>query len=1174
MNLGLFSSMKRLRSSDDLDSCHDKNVGRETSNSDRPASSSHRPFFHKSSSGKGPISPSRYDRNRQPFMSGDDVGYSRGLSRRRSDRDFDGGFDSRRKDMDPRYREDRLYRSESACFARRDFPKGSRSERDRPRREGNVSSWRRFGGRVKEFGLEERERAGFSLRLRDGCAESKDSRNSRSKSKPLASSSWSKDSGSEQSKSVGNVARKSEEEVQGKSGGRSSEMEEGELEPEPHPQTASGASLTSNHVRDEESIRLSNDHRETEIQSTHREIRKDSEFDDNIGEAKTENNHGELELENSEKKMDEARDSGDGTSVEKVEDVPKQVAELHASENSVNDSATILVSNQTGDCRDTVYEKKTRDMIDDEGEGGKENDKLKLEGNTLLAVAKQFDTEEPKHEKSSDLDVNGAKAEAPKCDEETEQANRTDTEYINMVSVCSAQICKDKGKSVAVTPLDSIGNGALSEGKYGNFANRNQNEDGNLEGPSVRGFELFSSSPVRKSGKTKHSDLKKPKDEKLLLEPLDLSLGLPDVLLPMGGQDISQTPGSPVCSRSVRSLTNTFCTDSECFTLSMSFSGSHSFHHNPSCSLNQNAADNDQSVHSRPIFQGVDWQALSHNDSNNKESQIYQRLMENGNGSIKPQALKGVSDSAQVAEGRIRIAAGSCKGANVLEKQLSFQKCVDVRSPCPSMGSKENGSKLNFEKEKSKEMIGGSISLISSSLRTGGDDFVETVIGYILSDSMHVMAKKFNEMPVRYISSLKESIRQMMLNMDKHVKLHAFQDALQNRTDITLELLKKSHRAQLEILVSLKTGCPEFLQLDNGLSSSDLAEIFMNLRCKNLNCRSLVPVDECDCRVCSRKDGFCSACMCLVCSSFDMASNTCSWVGCDVCLHWCHTDCGLRESFIRNGNSPSGTQGKTEMQFHCVACDHPSEMFGFVKEVFQNFAREWKLERFCKELEYIKRIFSASKDFRGKWLHEAADLMLASVTSKSVGLSEACNRILSFLSDFDSSNLGEAPAPIRNDQSKSSHGMAGSSQDNLWLRPMCLLDKPHHQKRPSKRAEACPVESDVERKELLFEELESIVRIKQAEAEMFQARADDARREAESLKRIAIAKKEKVEEEYMSRIMKLSMGEAEEARSKKHEEFQTMERAHRDYLEMKLRMEEEIKGLLMKMEDTKRSLAL
>jgi len=62
------------------------------------------------------------------------------------------------------------------------------------------------------------------------------------------------------------------------------------------------------------------------------------------------------------------------------------------------------------------------------------------------------------------------------------------------------------------------------------------------------------------------------------------------------------------------------------------------------------------------------------------------------------------------------------------------------------------------------------------------------------------------------------------------------------------------------------------------------------------------------------------------------------------------------------------------------------------------------------------------------------------------------------------------------------------------------------------------VQFDKQRKKQQIEELESIVKLKRAEAEMFQFKSDEARREAEGLQRIVSAKSEKVEEEYKSRF--------------------------------------------------------
>ncbi|KZV25670.1 protein OBERON 3-like [Dorcoceras hygrometricum] len=66
--------------------------------------------------------------------------------------------------------------------------------------------------------------------------------------------------------------------------------------------------------------------------------------------------------------------------------------------------------------------------------------------------------------------------------------------------------------------------------------------------------------------------------------------------------------------------------------------------------------------------------------------------------------------------------------------------------------------------------------------------------------------------------------------------------------------------------------------------------------------------------------------------------------------------------------------------------------------------------------------------------------------------------------------------------------------------------------------------------------LENLVRMKEAEARMFQNREDEAQGEVESLRRIMRIKTEKIEEEYASRLAKLCLPELEERKRKKVEE--------------------------------------
>ncbi|KAG4966744.1 hypothetical protein AAZX31_12G008400 [Glycine max] len=1183
--------MKRLRSSEDLHSYGgDKGNGcKDSNNLNRSFSSAQRSFYYKPEyARKGLVSSSssssRYERDRTVE---EDREGSR-LVRKRSEHDFEA-FD-RRKGFD-RYREsDRglIHRSESFCGGggsqRDQFPKGFRSERERSRREGSVSSWRRG---LKD--LDDRERVVRSPKgLRDAKSPSwsKDSVSESEQSKKRSSSSprpsrdgnsiksksksptWSKDSESEQSKSV--EVKKAEEESlqQVQSGsGSGSEMEEGELEPEPQAETVPPVS------EDLPSVAMETDEKQAQKNECHPN-------DDSTDAA-----------------VDERRELSSKEEVKPNEEVG--CCEVKDGEE--------IEADEMADVRDDLSEKMLVTETEVESVGNGDDDKkeeaLDAGAECEEETKKGADVDKQDKDKNKGVDLGtGADVVKPELNDGVSTGNEVPKEVDREMMMESAvNIAKDKGKgvSVALVPPTNVVH-ALDDSLWLDRGSRDLPTCSVdvIEGPSTRGFELFSRSPVRKVEKVDHSVLNKHKDD---MEQLDLTLSLPNVLLPIGAHETtSQAPGSPSQARSVQSLSNTFCTNSDGFTASMSFSGSQSFYHNPSCSLTKTSVDYEQSVGSRPLFGGIDqvsqgcWQGQSQSDPKQKEVPFGQRTSANGNGSLfQPQASWGVLDSQAVKGQHSRVLEGSSKMGSGLDRQLSFHKQFsgqsrrhdDVRSPSQSVGSHDIGSNYSFEKKREvRERGSGSLYRTTSQkeqeqLLVGGVDFVETIIARIVSEPVHAMSRKFHEMTGQSIVCLKEGIREIMLNADKHGQILAFQKVLLNRSDIILDVLLKCHRVQLEILVALKTGLTHFLHLESSISSSELAQIFLNLRCKNLSCRSQLPVDECDCKVCAQKNGFCRECMCLVCSKFDNASNTCSWVGCDVCLHWCHTDCGLRESYIRNG---PGTKGMTEMQFHCIACDHPSEMFGFVKEVFQNFAKEWSVETLCKELEYVKRIFSASKDMRGRQLHEIAEQVLPRLANKS-NLPEVLRHIMSFLSDGDSSKLPMTTNFSGKEQIKENNGVAGPSQEATWMKSI-YSEKPPLLERPAnilptfdqndKRTLVQELQMSSIQKDFCFDELESIVKIKQAEAKMFQSRADDARREAEGLKRIALAKNEKIEEEYTNRIAKLRLTETDEIRKQKFEEAQALERAHLEYLNMKMRMETDIKDLLSKMEATKMSLAM
>ncbi|KAL1295777.1 protein OBERON 4-like [Arachis ipaensis] len=133
------------------------------------------------------------------------------------------------------------------------------------------------------------------------------------------------------------------------------------------------------------------------------------------------------------------------------------------------------------------------------------------------------------------------------------------------------------------------------------------------------------------------------------------------------------------------------------------------------------------------------------------------------------------------------------------------------------------------------------------------------------------------------------------------------------------------------------------------------------------------------------------------------------------------------------------------------------------------------------------------------------------------------------------------------ERSKEIKGVVGPSQEASWLKSTysekkSVLERPTNIltsfDQDDRRTLAPELQMSIVPKDFYFHELESVVKIKQAEAKMFQSRADDARREAEGLKRIALAKSGKIDEEYTHRIAKLRLGETEEMCRQKLKELQ------------------------------------
>jgi hypothetical protein len=272
----------------------------------------------------------------------------------------------------------------------------------------------------------------------------------------------------------------------------------------------------------------------------------------------------------------------------------------------------------------------------------------------------------------------------------------------------------------------------------------------------------------------------------------------------------------------------------------------------------------------------------------------------------------------------------------------------------------------------------------------------DRILRDIVSDSVVSMAQVLQDFPSETLEVLRETVRNMIDAPERRDELTNLQRKLERRSDLTAESLGRANKTQLEILVAIKTGMAVFVTGKGRVSSSELVEMFLLTRCRNLNCKSALPVDDCECKICSTKKGFCSACMCPVCQKFDCAANTCSWVGCDVCSHWCHAACALERNLIRPGPTLKGAMGTTEMQFQCLGCSHASEMFGFVKEVFNCCAENWSPETQMKELDFVRKIFAASEDFEGKGLHAKAEEVLSMLAKKLITPSDATSTMMQF----------------------------------------------------------------------------------------------------------------------------------------------------------------------------------
>lgn len=647
------------------------------------------------------------------------------------------------------------------------------------------------------------------------------------------------------------------------------------------------------------------------------------------------------------------------------------------------------------------------------------------------------------------------------------------------------------------------------------------------------------------------------REKKAKVETLNLSLALPDVSLSLAASNGLQNGDSQIRSkpsRSVQSLppsmnTHTRATCSNDFSAaSLSYSYSHAFSHNPSCSLTRNSTENyDYSV--------------------GRDDQLWCGG-EGTNGSVHSR-FRPIGDGVAFAN----PGGGGGGGGVSLYKTTSSENISFFPSELPA---RPNMDELSGD---SRRKNSENLRVLESMDAGRGRKLSrpERILREIVSESVPVMSQIIEELPEETMESLKEYLRNLIT--EKKEELVGLQNRLERRSDLTRETLSKCKRDQLEIMVAIRMGIKNVLSGKLKLPPAELLEIFLYMRCRNLNCKSLLPVDDCDCKICSGNKGFCSSCMCPVCLNFDSASNTCSWVGCDACSHWCHAACGIQRNLIKPGPSLKGSSRNTEMQFHCIGCSHASEMFGFVKDVFVSCAKEWGFETLIKELDCVRKIFRGSEDPKGRELHVKADGLLTKLEGKMISASDACNIIIQFFNYADEMTDFSIASASKNDMMIAQSSL---TKDEASVTPKTSLPPKYNaytandlRQKDLKSALMSELKYDDEfqfgrlAQNDGFDSLESMIRIKEAEARMFQNKADEARREAEGYKRIIQAKSDNLDEEYSEKLSKLCLQETEDRRRKKLEELKVLENSHCDYYKMKLRMQAEIAGLLDRMEATK-----
>ncbi|KAH7404143.1 hypothetical protein KP509_15G012200 [Ceratopteris richardii] len=766
----------------------------------------------------------------------------------------------------------------------------------------------------------------------------------------------------------------------------------------------------------------------------------------------------------------------------------------------------------------------------------------------------------------------------------------------------------------------------------GRAGKSSQHKDASSKGSNIKQIDMIND--LGAEAGEDHTELFSHKHKKLKAESLQLSLALPESFNMAGTHDPSNSPGLVEPERDVHSMhqaqtksesfqpSQTY-TNSDGFTSSFSFSQSESFIHNPSCSLNCTSLENQELScgGTRQLSQGMDqisnrsYPAMRDNEqgmhtitslAREKSKHIrnippYAQALHSGNiifhsvtGSNRSSGTNHVShkNDHQQQDGPKTLDSSSHDIDGSVWRISSRKDIMErVRQHKAWFASKQQAmssaahSEPNAVQATDKKLDSSAINLKLANSAGKGNlvgerNILSEKIGLheITTEQISVMGQKLQELPDAFLEGLKDLVKGILSSFEKRDELLRLQENMQRRTDLNEDSLLRAHPTQLEILVALKTGMKAFLEKGSKPETHKaFIEIFLNTRCKNIACQQPLPADGCDCVICSSKGGFCHQCMCIVCCKFDSDYNTCRWLGCDLCMHWCHTDCGLRKSYIAPTSTPQSTCTAAQMQYHCIGCGRNSELFGFVKDVFEKCAESWDAEALAKELDFVRRIFHGSEDTRGKQLCLKAEEMLQKLESKAK-TTDVCRSMLQYfkggISDPNGANRMSS-STVANDDGVAEPATESMVRSSSILSTIldggtarAILQKYNHNVE-EKRSETAELQYERARIKAEIENIESAVRIKQAEAKMFQLRADEALKDAQGLQNIISVRKEKIEDDYSCKYANLRINEAEEKHQKRSEELKVHENAQRCFQSTKIMMQAQIKELMLKMDIVK-----